>query len=197
MKNYIFDLAGVRCGNGDLLGLLAVRHISYVVHQIDHAGAVARGDGHGADGCAVLFLQRGENGVEVAVLLVDFGDIEHGGLAGGLERFPAALGADGDAVLGTAEDHADLCRAQRAGDLTGEVKEAGAVENVDLAAAEIHRSDAGGNGDLTLDLFGVVVADGVAVRRRSGRACSQPKWSFRFRHDPKRPRCGCSWFRSS
>ena len=158
-----FHLIGVRGGHVHLDGLVALGLVSHVMHQIDHARAVAHRRGHCADGAAVLFLQRGENGVKVAVVFVGLGNVEHGGHVGVLQILPAALGADRDAVLRAAEDDARLNCAQRAHDLAGKVKEAGAVEHVDLAAAVVHRGDAGGNGDLALDFFRVIVTDGVAV----------------------------------
>ena len=101
--------------------------------------------------------------MEIAVLLVELGDAEEGGQVGGLQSLPAPLGADGDAVLGGDEDDARLHRAQGAGDLAGEVEVAGAVEDVDLVAVEFHGLHGQGNAGLALGLFGVVVADGVAV----------------------------------
>ena len=133
------------------------------MHQVDDAGAVAHRCGHGADGAAVLFLQGGENAGEIAVILIGLGDIEHAGHVGVLEVFPAALGADGDAVFRGAEDHAGLDGAQSAHHVTRKVEKARAVEHVDLAAAEVDRRDAGRDRDLALDLFGIVVTDGVAV----------------------------------
>ena len=97
------------------------------------------------------------------MLFVELGDIERCRLSGGLEQFPAALRADGKAVLRGAENDARLDRAQRGGDFTGKVLEARAVDHVDLLAAEGNGSESRGNRYLALDFFRVVVADGVAV----------------------------------
>ncbi len=163
---HVFDMAGVGGGNGGLLKLGAVGDVGHVVHQVDDALAVGGGDGDGADDAAVLALEGLESLEVVAVLLVALGDAEHDGQLGLLKVFPAALGTDADRfrrVLGGEDDHAGLDSAQRAEHVADEVEVAGAVKHVDLAAAEVHGGDGGGNGDLAGGLFGVVVADGVAV----------------------------------
>ena len=159
----LLGLALVGGGDGDLRSLAAVGLIRDVVHEIDDAGTVGGGDRHGADDAAVLGLQRFKHAEVITVLLIELGDVEGDRLAGGLEQLPVALRADGKAVLRGAEDDARLDSAQRGGDFTGEVLEARAVDHVDLLAAEGNGSDSRGDRYLTLDLFRVVVADGVAV----------------------------------
>ena len=56
-----------------------------------------------------------------------------------------------------------LNSAQGAQGLADEVEVTRAVQHVDLLAAEIDGSQGRGDGDLPLDLLGVVVAGGVAV----------------------------------
>ena len=157
------DHVGVGGGDGDLRGLVALGLVSHVVHQVDDTGSVAHRRGHSADGAAVFLLQGGEDTGEIAVILIGLGDVEHAGHVGVLEVFPAALGADGDAVFRGAEDHAGLNGAQGAHHVARKIEKARAVEHVDLAAAEVDRRDAGRDRDLALDLFGIVIADGVAV----------------------------------
>ena len=133
------------------------------MYEVDNAGAVGHGDHDRADGCAVFFLECGQDCVVVAVLFIDLGDVEHCGNACCLEIFPASLRADGDAVLGRAEDDAGLNNADSGENVADEVEIAGAVKNVDLAAAEVYGGDGGRDGDLALDLFSVIVADGASV----------------------------------
>ena len=97
------------------------------------------------------------------MLFVDLGDVEHCGNACSLEVFPASFRSNGDAVLSRAEDDAGLNNADSGENVADEVKVTRAVENIDLAAAEVYGSDGSCNCDLTLDFFGVIVADGVAV----------------------------------
>ena len=98
------------------------------------------------------------------MLFVDLGDVEHRRNACGLEVFPASFRSDGDAVLSRAEDDAGLNNADSGENVADEVKVTRAVENIDLAAAEVYGSDGSCNGDLTLDFFGIIVTDCVAVR---------------------------------
>ena len=159
----LLDLAFVGGGDGDLRGLIAVGLIGDVMDEVDDAGAVGRGDRHGADDAAVLRLERFQNAEVVAMLLVELGNVEHDGLFRRLEHLPAALRADGKTVLRGAENDARLDRTQRRGDLAGEVLEARAVDHVDLLSAEGNGSESRRDRYLALDFFRIVVADGVAV----------------------------------
>ncbi len=58
---------------------------------------------------------------------------------------------------------AGLNNADSGENVADEVKVTRAVENIDLAAAEVYGSDGSCNCDLTLDFFGVIVADGISV----------------------------------
>lgn len=159
----LLDLACVRSGNRDLCSLAALGLVCDVVNNVDNAGAVGHGDGDSADDAAVLCLECVEHCVVVAMLLIALGDAESGGDVCGLEVLPGALCADGDTVLCRAEDDACFNCADSCECFTDEVEVAGAVKNVDLAAAELDRRDRCGYGYLALDLFCVIVADGVAV----------------------------------
>ena len=159
----LFHPVLIRRGDGDLGGLAGLGLVGGVMDQVDNAAAVAHGDGDGADDAAVLGLQRVQRGEVVAVLLVALGDAEHNGQVRGLEIFPGALHADSDPVLGGADDNARLNGAKGAEHVSHKVKKAGAVQNVYLAAVEAHRGYGGGDADLTLDLLGVIIADGVSV----------------------------------
>ena len=136
------------------------------MNQVDNAGAVGRGDGDGADNAAVFGLQ-GVQGLEViAVLFLALGDAEHDRQTCVFQVLPGALCAHGHAlasVLGGAENDARFHCAQGAENVACKVKEAGAVQNVDLAAGKVYRGQRSGDGNLAGDLFGIAVADGVAV----------------------------------
>ena len=159
-------MACVGGGDSGLLSLVALGDVGNVVHQVDNALAVGGGDGDGADDGAVLALE-GLEGLEViAVLLVALGDAEHDGQLCVLQVVPASLAADGQGlrrILGGGDDDAALHSAQGAQHVAHEVEVAGAVEDVDLVACEVHRGDGGGDGDLAGGFLCVVVADGGAV----------------------------------
>ena len=159
------DLVGDVGGNGALGSLAALDLIGLVVQQVDDAGdllaAVDDGGDDGRDGGAELALEGVETGVVVAVLLVGAVDEDHAGLIA--EHLPGALRADAQAVLRAADQHGALGRADTGENFAGEVKVARSVEHVDLHVLVLHGGDGEGDGDVSLDLFRVVVAGGVAV----------------------------------
>ena len=73
------------------------------------------------------------------------------------------LETDGDAVLGRQNQDSSVSSAQSFHDSTGEVKSTGGVQNVDLVVLVLHGDHRGGDGNITADLFGIVVGDGIAV----------------------------------
>ena len=97
------------------------------------------------------------------MLLVELGDVEHCGYICSLQILPAALSTDGDSVLCRAEDNAGISDANSGEDIADKVEVTRAVKYIDLATAEVDGCNGGGNGDLTLDFFCVIVTDGVAV----------------------------------
>ncbi len=151
------------CGDGNLGGLVALGLICHIVYEVDNAGTVAHGSGNSADDGTVLFLQSGKNAGIIAVFFAGLGNAEHGGHIGSLEKLPVTLCADGNAVLGGYEDNSGLNSADSSSNVSCEVEVAGAVKNVNLAAAELNGSNGGSDGYLALDLFGIIVADSVAI----------------------------------
>ena len=115
----------------------------------------------GGDGLAELALQGVQAGGVVAVVLIGAVDEDHPGLLA--QHLPGALHAHGQAVLGGAHQNGALSGADGGQSLAGEVEVAGGVHHVDLHALIIHGSKGQGNGNLALDLLGVIVAGGVAV----------------------------------
>ena len=110
-----------------------------------------------------MLTQRGERAVEVAVVLVHFGDIDEPGQLTRVELLPCPLRAHAQAALGVAYDDAQLRDPQRLLHIAGEIKVTRRIQHVDLASVVFHGSNAGGNGDLALDLFRVVVTDGISI----------------------------------
>ena len=159
----VLDMAGIGSRNGTLGALGAVGDVADIVDQVDDALAVGGRDGDGSNDAAVLGAQSLDNRKVVAVLLIALGNNKGRGQICRLQVLPRALGSDGNAVLGRAQDHAGLHRAQRAQHLADKVEIARAVQHVDLAAAKGNRGQGRGNRNLALDLFRVIVADRVPV----------------------------------
>ncbi len=160
-------------GNGDLhpLGaLLVLGHlVGLLIEHVDDAdGAlivVPDGGHHGGDGLRQLLPQGLQGGGEVGVLLVLLGYVHDAGLVLALEVLPAPLRAHAEPVLGGAHQHPDFGGPDAGLHLAGEVKVARGIQDVDLHAVIDHRRHGQGDGNLALDLLGVVIANGVAVRR--------------------------------
>ena len=133
------------------------------MYQIYNTGTVGHGGNDGTDDAAVLCLKVAEDLVEITMLLIELGDVEHCGNIGSLQILPAALCADGDAVLCRAEDNAGISDTDGGEDIADKVEVSRAVKYVDLAAAEVDGCNCSRDSNLTLDLFCVVVTDGVAV----------------------------------
>ena len=146
-------------------GALTLGIVSLVVQQVHDDGdslvGVGLGGHDGGDGGAVLGLDGLNAGRVVGVGLLHAVDEHHPGLLA--QHLPGTLHTHGQAVLGVAHDNGALGGADSAHGLAGEIEVAGGVHDVDLLAL-IHNGGKGqGDGDLALDLLGVVVAGGVAV----------------------------------
>ena len=128
---------------------LAVR-----IEQRNDEGCDAVAEGHTQGGVGVFVI---------GLLLVDLGDIEEGGQLALLDFLPRLFGADGAAVLGRDDDDAGVGGAQRTHDLALKIEITRGVDQVDDVALELDGRQRKLDGDLTLDLLGVKVADGVAV----------------------------------
>ena len=141
---------------------------------------VPDGGDDGGDVLAEALAQRGESGVIVGVLLIDLGDVDQTGESILFAIFPRLLRADADAGLGRADDDGGIGSLNGLRSLAGKVETAGHVEHVDLAAVIFHGSHCQRNGDLAADLFGIVVANGVAVGNltQTVRAAGQKQHSF-------------------
>ena len=134
--------------------------------EVDYTLTVGTGDGDRGDDGAELVSQRVESLGVVGVILLALGDVEHNGHTRRLAGVPCALCADGQRLCGLlCGDNNDctLSRAESAVKLTREVKETGAVEDVDLGAFVLYGGNGHGDGDLAALFLCVVVAYGVSV----------------------------------
>src|SRR5437870_4882987 len=76
------------------------------------------------------------------------------------QQLPGGLGADRDPAVGAHDHHRRLHRAQRAHRLADEIRETGAVHQVDLAALPFQVAHPGADGDVVLLLLGLEVEGG-------------------------------------
>ena len=129
----------------------------------DFVAGVPDGDHHRGDLVAVLGPQGFEGGVVVGVVLVHLGDVDEPGHVPLFAVLPGLLKAHGDAVLGRAHQNGGVGSPQGLYHSAGEVEGAGGVQQVDLHILVFQGDHGGGDGNITADLLGVVVADGVAV----------------------------------
>ena len=122
-------------------------------------------DGHHQRGdvLAEVLPQGGEGGVVVHIVLVHFGDVDDAGHFALLEIAPGALGAHGQAALGGAHQNAGIGHGQALGHLAGKVEVARGVQDINFAAVIFNGRYGGGDGNLTLDLLLVIVADRITV----------------------------------
>ena len=79
------------------------------------------------------------------------------------QTLPGLFGTDRGAVLGRDDDNAAVSHTQSLGNFALEVKVTGSVDEVQNIIFIFHGSQAGLDRDLTLDLLGIVVTDGVAL----------------------------------
>ena len=159
----VFGFGSVSIGNRDFGSLVTGSGVCSVVNKIDYAGAIRHRGHDRADHAAVFCFQGIENSIEVTMLLVQFGNIEHDRLVCGFQIFPAAFCTNGQTVFCTAQDDTCFDCTDGAEYFTHEILVAGAVQNVDFMIVEVYRSKRGRNGNLSFDLFCIIVTYGVAV----------------------------------
>ena len=163
----LLDDGGLVVRNGDLHPLQILHLVGTLVQHIDDAGdllgAVPDGNHHGSDLVAVLLPQGIEGGVVVGVVLVHLGDVDEPGHIPLFAVFPGLLEAYGDAVLGRAYQNRRIGCTQGLHHGAGEIEAARGIQQVNLGVLIFQRHHGGGDGNMTADLLGIVVANGVAV----------------------------------
>ena len=97
------------------------------------------------------------------MVLVYLGDVDKPGHIPLLAVVPGLFKADGNAVLGGKHQDGGISCPEGFHDCTGEVKAAWGIQNVDFGIVVLYGNDRSGNGNITADLLGVVVTDGVSV----------------------------------
>ena len=97
------------------------------------------------------------------MILVYLGDVDEPGHIPLLAVGPGLLEAHSNAVLGGEHQDGRVRGPQRLHNGAGEVEAARSIQNVDLGVVVLHGDDGSGNRNITADLLGIVVTDGIAV----------------------------------
>ena len=151
------------------LHTLAVLHlIGALIQDVHEAGDflvfVQRRHHNGSDLVAEALTERIKGGVIVAVILVDLGDIDKAGHIPLFAILPRLLNAHGHTVLSGGHDDGGVGGPEGLHHFAGKIECARSIQHVDAAALIVDRRHSGGQRDLTLDLFGIIITNGIAVR---------------------------------
>ena len=150
----------------NLLAILARAHEGLAgqdVHNALEAGALADGQHGRDDAVAVGGAQLVEHLAVVDMLAVDLRDDDHAGDAALAGRVPCLLKAGGQSGGRAHHEHGALHGVQRASHFAREVEVAGDIDDIELLAVHLNRRHGRADGDMALDLFGIIVTDSVAV----------------------------------
>ena len=163
----LFDHGNLVSGDIDLHPLQILHLVSTLVQHVDDAGdllgSIPNGDDNGSDLVAVFFPEGFEGGVIVGVVLVYLGDVDETGHIPRFAVFPGFLKADGDAVLGGADQNGCVSGAEGFHGSAGKVKAAGGIQQIDLGVVVFQGDHGGGDGNIAADLLRVKITYGVAV----------------------------------
>ena len=154
-------------GNLNFHPLQLLHLVGSLVEHIDDAGdpvgTVPDGNYHGGDLVAVLGTQSLKGGVVSGMILVYLGDVDEPGHIALFAVLPGLLKANGDTVLGRADQNRGIGGPESLHHRAGEVKGTGGVQQVDADVLIFQRHHGGGDGNLALDFLRIIVANGVAV----------------------------------
>ena len=134
--------------------------------QVDHGDVLAglHRDEHRADRNAEGGVQLAEHALELALLVIALVDEEGAGDACLAGNVPCKLGADLNARLAVHADDGGVRHADSLPDLTGEIQEAGCVEDIDPGVLPCHERRRCGEREAARTRFGIIVAGRVALR---------------------------------
>lgn len=103
-----------------------------------------------------------QRGIVIGVFLVNLRDVEHARHLALLGTLPRLLGADAGAGLAGRDNQGGLCHAHCLVDFVFKIKETRCIQQIDLAVVPYDRRNGGRDRELTLDLFGIEIAYGIA-----------------------------------
>ena len=166
---HLLDTVCGRGGDGNLIELigLGVELIGLLIHQVNVAVyhiAIHVGDDNRADGIAEHFLDALEGLIEIGMLHIQLIDEERLGFIHAGSQAVSLLGADAHAVLGGNDQQHGLGGTDALRNAGGKIEHTGGIQQVDLYTVPIKRRNGGADRYLTLDLLGIKIAHGIAVR---------------------------------
>ena len=133
------------------------------VHHADEGRALADRQNRRDDAVAVGAAQIVEHLAVIDMFTIDLrnGDDARQTMLRG--RVPCFFKAGGDARCGAQNDDRALHGVQRAGHFARKIEVTGNVNEVELLAVDFNRRHGRADGDMTLDLFGIVITDRVSI----------------------------------
>ena len=133
------------------------------VHHADEGRALADRQNRRDDAVAVGAAQIVEHLAVIDMFTIDLrnGDDARQTMLRG--RVPCFFKAGGDARCGAQDDDRALHGVQRAGHFARKIEVTGNVNEVELLAVDFNRRHGRADGDMTLDLFGIVITDRVSI----------------------------------
>ena len=163
-----FNSFFVTRGNFDRLTVSAVSkcngsHINEV-EKADDVVAFKKRNNDGTNGAAEFFVHFQKYFSETGFGIVAFVDKERARHLILANEVPSDLRTDFNACFTVNDDQRAACNAKSLKRFTLEVKVSGSIDNIDLCAIVHNGSDRGGKRKASLDLFCVIVANGVTFR---------------------------------
>ena len=161
-----FHQTGHLLGNRNFVAILARAGEGLArqnIHNAAEGRALADGQNRRNDAVAVGAAQIVEHLAVVDMFTIDLRDGDDARKAVLRGRVPCFFKAGGDTRRGADDDDRALHGVQRAGHFARKIEVSGNVNEVDLFAVDFNRRHGRADGDMTLNLFGVVVTDRVSI----------------------------------
>ena len=101
--------------------------------------------------------------IEVCIFTIHLVDDDHAGHLSLFAHAHSLFGADNGTGYCTANDDRGICKLHCFVNFAIEIKEAGRIDEVDLRTVPLKGCNCGADGDVPLDLLGVIVGNGGTV----------------------------------
>ena len=153
-------------GDGYFLFALAVEFLGSHVGNVNVTHELAAfhyGQLYGNHAGAELFVYLGHGLGEVGVFAIHLVHDHHAGLIGLFAHVHGLFNAYHGAGYGAHDYKGGIRQGHCGADFAIEIEEAGGIDNVDLGVLPLKGSEGGVDGNGTLDLLRIVIANGVAV----------------------------------